>query len=67
MTTALQTPCDGALNQHVRRKYGYLDANMLLNKMHQCQIVPTTTPADSLRMMHEIWRDIEIHKTAATL
>ena len=46
--------------------YGMLEANTLLNKMHMAsQVVPTTGPDDSLRMLHYIWRDIEIHKGAA--
>ena len=53
--TAGQQPCDGALNQHVRRQYGLLESNKLMNQMTQGVSLPTTTEADSLEILHRIW------------
>ena len=53
--TGGQQPCDGALNQHVRRQYGMLEANKLLSQMMRGVSLPTTTEADSLEILHSIW------------
>ena len=64
--TGAQQPCDGALNQHVRRQYGMLEANKLLRQMQQGVSLPTTTEADSLFILSHIWNTSEhVHMRAA--
>ena len=66
--TGAQQPCDGALNQHVRAKYGMLEANKLMRQMQSGVALPTTTERDSLKILHEIWNgpdSLDLHKKAA--
>ena len=64
--TGAQQPCDGALNQHVRRSYGMMEANELMKQMRTGIGLPTTTEEDSLGILHHIWtRDTDLHLQAA--
>ena len=53
-TTGAIQPCDGALNQHVRRYYGNLEANSHLQKMMAGDPLPLSKEIDSMNMLHEI-------------
>ena len=64
--TGAQHFCDGALNQHVRRSYGMMEANVLMHQMRKGAGLPATTDEDSLGILHSIWtRDTTLHLQAA--
>ena len=63
--TGDQQVCDTTLNQPVRRKYGFMEANSLVSKMQQGDPLPTSSEEDSMSYLHHIWSDEELHKTAA--
>ena len=64
--TGAQQPCDGALNQHVRRKYGMLESNKLIHQMKHGINLPTTDEAGSLDILNQIWNtDDQLHMDAA--
>ena len=64
--TGGQQPCDGALNQHVRRQYGMVESNKLMHQMMSGVSLPTTTEADVLAILHTIWNtDEQLHMQAA--
>ena len=64
-TTGAQQPCDGALNQHVRRKYALCESNLHIRKMRLNDPLPTTQPEECMDILSNIWSDSHIHVTAA--
>ena len=64
--TGAQQVCDLALNQHVRRNYGMLEADKLIHQMRCGVNLPTSTEEDSLAILNQIWNASDkLHMQAA--
>jgi hypothetical protein len=64
VTLVAQTP-DTDLNEHVRRRYGNVEASMLLEKMRHGQVVPKLTQEECMEVMFRVLSDPELHKSAS--
>jgi hypothetical protein len=64
VTPVAQTP-DTDLNEHVRRRYGNVEASMLLDKMRYGQVVPKLTQEECMEVMFRVLSDPELHKSAS--
>ena len=64
VTPVAQT-CDTDLNQHVRRVYGALEVQLLLEKMRSGVVVPSLTPEECMELLHTVMSNPALHKNAS--
>lgn len=63
--TPVGQTCDTDLNQHVRKRYGALEANLLIEKMRGGDVVPKLSHEECMSLMLQVLSDPQLHKDAA--
>ena len=63
--TPVAQTCDTDLNQHVRKAYGMLETQLLMEKMRCGEVVPKISSEESLLLMYETLSNPQLHHRAS--